>query len=172
VFAGFTDEPKLGTEIYCSNYERTIGGGTAITSYWLGSLDRKIQAACLVGNEDHSWFCSELHRVGVNTDLVKISDLNTGVTAAITLGQDREYFTNLGANVGIEDYLESPGILTGLCKAKHLHITVPLNRKLANKIISRAHASGLTVSLDIGYQPSWYARPENRDTLRELDFFL
>lgn len=172
VFAGFKDEPKLGTEIYCSDYERSIGGGAAITSYWLGALDRKVQVACLVGRDHHSWFCSEFDRVGVNTDLVKISDLNTGVTAAITLGQDREYFTNIGANAGIEEYLESPEILAALCKAKHLHLTAPLSRRLARKVIDHAHASGLTISLDVGYQPRWYADPENRETLRELDFFF
>lgn len=172
VFAGFEDEPEIGTEIYCSDYERSIGGGAAITSYWLGALDRKVQVACLVGRDHHSWFCSELDRVGVNTDLVEISDLNTGVTAAITLGQDREYFTNIGANAGIEEYLESPEILDGLCKAKHLHLTVPLSRRLARKVIGHARASGLTVSLDVGYQPRWYADSENRKTLRELDFFF
>lgn len=172
VFAGFKEEPELGTEIYASSYERSIGGGTAITSYWLGSLGRKVQVACLVGRDHHAWFCGEFDRAGVHTGLVKASDLNTGVTAAITLGQDREYFTHLGANAGIEEYLESPEILAGLCRAKHLHLTVPLHRKLARKVIGRAHASGLTVSLDVGYQPRWYADPENQDTLRELDFFF
>jgi len=172
VFAGFKDEPKLGTEIYCSDYGRSIGGGSAITSYWLGSLGRKVQVACVVGSDHHEWFCGELGRVGVNTDLVRVSELNTGVTAAITLGDDREYFTHLGANRYLEEYLDSAEVLDGLCRARHLHITIPLKRQLARKVIDHAHAAGLTVSLDVGYQPAWYADPENRKTLRELDFFF
>lgn len=172
VFAGFDAQPKLGTELYCRSYNRSIGGGAAITSFWLGSLQRSVQLACITGRDDTAWFQNEMARAGVDTGMVRSSELNTGVTAAISFGGDREYFTHLGANIALDEYLAEPDTVARLCRGRHLHVTVPLCRTVAARVIGGAHEAGMTVSLDVGYQPAWYANPENLATLREVDFFF
>ncbi|MGH2506804.1 MAG: carbohydrate kinase family protein [Ktedonobacteraceae bacterium] len=172
VFAGFDGRPALGTEIYCKNYERSVGGGAAITAYWLGTMGRHVQVACVVGHDDVQWFRDEFARAEVATGLMCSNAMNSGVTAAITLGDDREFFTNVGANEALEKYLDDDQIITRLCNSAHVHVTVPLSRRVAKRVIDRAHCAGLTVSMDIGYQPAWYSDPQNRATLHEVDFFL
>ena len=172
VFAGFDQQPAIGTEIYCKSYQRTIGGGTAITAYWLGKMGRHVQVACVVGQDDVEWFRDEFGSVGVTTDLMQASVKNTGVTAAISLDNDREYFTNLGANEELEKYLDDDRVLWRLCRSTHLHMTIPLSRDIAKRLIQFAHQSGLTVSLDVGYQPQWYCNPQNHATLQEVDFLF
>ena len=172
VFAGFDQRPALGKEIYCKSYQRSIGGGAAITSYWLGTMGRRVQVACVVGHDEVQWFRGEFGGAGVATELMCSSALNSGVTAAITLGNDREFFTHLGANMELEKYLDDDQILNRLCCGAHLHMTIPLPRTVAKRVIDRAHSAGLTVSLDVGYQPAWFGNPENRATLREVDFFF
>lgn len=172
VFAGFNRRPALGTEIYCESYQRSIGGGAAITAYWLGVLGRHVQIACVAGCDDIAWFRSEFRRAGVDSGLVQACPTNSGVTAAVTLGNDREFFTNLGANRELERYLARSDVLGRLRLARHLHVTAPLSRRVAAKLIRTAHAAGLTVSLDVGYQPDWYSDPQNRRTLHDVDLFL
>lgn len=172
VFAGFDQRPALGKEIYCKSYQRSIGGGAAITAYWLGVMGRHVQVACVVGQDEVQWFRDEFGRARVVTELMSSCASNSGVTAAITLGNDREFFTNLGANEGLEEYLDDEQILKRLCRGAHLHVTIPLSRTVAKKVIDCAHRAGLTVSLDVGYQPAWFGDSGNHATLHEVDFFF
>lgn len=172
VFAGFDQRPALGKEIYCKSYQRSIGGGAAITSYWMGTMGRRVQVACVVGHDEVQWFRDEFGRAKVGTELMCSNAMNSGVTAAITLGNDREFFTNIGANEGLEGYLDDDAILKRLCRGVHLHVTIPLPRAIAKRVIDCAHRAGMTVSLDVGYQPRWFGDSQNRATLHEVDFFF
>lgn len=172
VFAGFTELPALGTEVYGDAYSKSIGGGAAITACWLGAMGRAVQLACVVGEADLQWLRGEVERSGVNTELVGSSPDSTGVTAAIVLGGDREFFTYLGANRALERYVGEDALLSRLWTSKHLHITAPLPRRVAERLIDGAHDAGATVSLDVGYQPTWYRDPANLPTLRSVDLFF
>lgn len=172
VFAGFTQLPTLGTEVYGDAYSKTIGGGAAITACWLGAMGRPVQLACVVGEADLQWFRREVERVGVNTELVASSRDNTGVTAAIVLDGDREFFTYLGANRELERQIDEGTRLSRLCASKHLHITAPLAPSTARRLIDCAHRAGGTVSLDVGYQPAWYKDQANLPTLHGVDLFF
>lgn len=172
VFAGFSELPALGTEIYGDAYSKSIGGGAAITACWLGAMGRPVRLACVVGETDLQWFRGEVERSGVNTELVGSSADSTGVTAAIVLGGDREFFTYLGANRALEQYVGEESLLSRLWASKHLHITAPLPRGAAERLIDGAHRAGATVSLDVGYQPTWYRDPANLPTLHSVDIFF
>jgi sugar/nucleoside kinase (ribokinase family) len=172
VFAGFTALPTLGTEVYGDAYSKSIGGGAAITACWLGAMGRPVQLACVVGEADLQWFRTEVERVGVNTELVASSRDNTGVTAAIVLDGDREFFTYLGANRELERQIHEHARLSRLCASRHLHITAPLPPTTARMLIDCAHQAGGTVSLDVGYQPAWYKDQANLPTLQDVDLFF
>lgn len=172
VFAGFTSLPALGTEVYGDAYSKSIGGGAAITACWLGAMGRPVQLACVVGEADLQWLRMEVERVGVNTELVASSRDNTGVTAAIVLDGDREFFTYLGANRELERQIDQGARLSRLCASRHLHITAPLSPQTARRLIDCAHKQGGTVSLDVGYQPAWYKDQVNLPTLHDVDLFF
>lgn len=172
VFAGFDRQPALGTEIYCQQYQRSVGGGAAISAYWLATMGRRVQVACVVGMDDIQWFRAAFERAGIDFGLVQSSATNSGVTAAVTLGNDREFFTNLGANRNLTKHLEKVGTRRRVLRARHLHVTAALPRRVVGPLIRHAHDAGLTVSMDVGFQPGWYAATENQRTLHDVDIFF
>ena len=57
-------------------------------------------------------------------------------------------------------------------RASHVHFAVPLERRFAEAVLPALRSAGCTVSLDVGWQPEWYLKPENLQTCREIDYFL
>ena len=55
ILHGFKRWPTLGEEIYCDQYVREIGGGTANTACALAKLGRKTAIYGCVGSDDEVW---------------------------------------------------------------------------------------------------------------------
>ncbi len=172
VFSGFLGWPLPGEEIFTRNYLRELGGGAAITACGLGRLGRRTAAVGGVGETESAWIKQRLAEFGVVSDGLKVMPGSSGVTVSVSVLAERSFYSYAGTNELLADYLVSPEVLEQLEMASHVHFAVPLERRTAQQLLPHLKAMGCTVSLDVGWQPDWYLKPENLQTCREIDYFL
>jgi sugar/nucleoside kinase (ribokinase family) len=128
------------------------GGSAANTAAWLGSLGSPVDFVGCVGTSD-----AELHRgffrdLGVEPHLVVAPGIPTSTIVIIVDGQHRTMLTERGANAALA-VSDLPDSL--LAEASVLHLTgysLHDGPRAAGfrELIERAHAAGVTVSLNAG----------------------
>lgn len=167
--------PELGKEVLVKDLELTLGSSSAICAVGLARLGDVVTFAGVVGADVYGDFCiTALERAGIDTSLVRRrSDLKTGITVSITSARDRALVTYLGSIAALraEDLPEDI-----FADFRHFHVSAyflqsALRAGLA-ALFARAHRSGLTTSLDAGYDPTETWGQDLIDTLREVDVFL
>ena len=136
-----------------AHIERRAGGSAANTAAWLGSLGTHVDFIGRTHVADTVRHETALRNSGVTAHLLGETALPTGTIVVIVEQDDtRTMLTEKGANV-----LTSPRDVTDalLTQANHLHFTgytifsgQPLGDFAA--LIERAHARGVTVSVDPG----------------------
>ncbi len=172
VFSGLPDWPRPGEEVFTRNYIRELGGGAAITACGLGLLQRKTAVFGVVGDVEGDWIKQRLDTFGVDTTHLRKIEGSSGVTVSVSVGDERSFYSYAGTNDMLDDYLSSPEVVELLQQAAHVHFAVPLDRRQAQIVIPALKAAGCFISLDVGWQPEWYRKPENLQTCREIDYFL
>lgn len=172
VFSGLPDWPCPGEEVFTQNYLRELGGGAAITACGLGLLQRRTAVFGIVGDVEGEWIKQRLESFNVDTSNLKQIEGSSGVTVSVSVGDERSFYSYAGTNNMLDDYLSSPEIVELLQQAAHVHFAVPLDRLRAQVVIPALKAAGCSISLDVGWQPDWYRKPENLQTCREIDYFL
>lgn len=171
VFSGFERWPEPGEEHFTNDYVREVGGGAAITSSALALLGRRVALFAVAGEEDH-WLAQRLRSFGVHLDGLRTTPGGTAVSVSISTRTDRSFLTWPGANRALPVYLRQPAMQARLANARHVHLAMPIERRLATELFPVLRAAGCTLSLDVGHQPRWLADEENRRTCCEVDFFL
>ena len=172
VFSGLLNWPCPGEEVFTRNYLRELGGGAAITACGLGLLGRSTAVFGVVGEIEAAWIKQRLREFGVDPDSLKQVEGSSGVTVSVSVLDDRSFYSYAGSNELLDEYLSSTDIIGQLQQAKHVHFAVPLARQVAELVLPVLRSAGCTVSLDVGWQPEWYLKPENLQTCREIDYFL
>jgi sugar/nucleoside kinase (ribokinase family) len=172
IFSGLKTWPKPGEEVFTRQYLRELGGGAAITASGLARLGRKTAVFGVIGSAEASWITNRLRRYGVETGTLKIVEAETGVTVSLSKDEERTFFSYLGSNALLEEYLLAPEVLVRLREAAHVHVAVPLQRGVAERLLPELKRAGCTLSLDPGWQPRWYLDPQNLRTCKEVDYFL
>jgi sugar/nucleoside kinase (ribokinase family) len=172
IFTGFTAWPQPGEESFAGHYHREIGGGAANTACALGRLGRSINLIGAIGASDAEWFEERLLDFGVGSNGIVKTKGSTGVTASVSLLNDRSFFTYIGENGRLVDILRSETILESLKSARHVHFALPLDHGLAQSLLPGLRAAGCTTSLDVGFQPAWYSSASTLNTCRAIDYFL
>jgi len=172
VFIGFSGWPQPGEEAFARQYYREIGGGATNTACALGRLGRIVKLIGVIGAADAVWFQRRLAEFGVASDGIAITEGNTGVTASVSLRDDRSFFTYLGENEKLMGMLCSDTVLSSLSRARHVHFAMPIDHALAGEMLSSLRSAGCTTSLDVGFQRSWLTSPSALDTCRAADYFL
>ena len=172
VFSGLPDWPCPGEEVFTQNYLRELGGGAAITACGLGLLQRRTAVFGIVGDVEGEWIKQRLESFNVDTSNLKQIEGSSGVTVSVSVGDERSFYSYAGTNNMLDDYLSSADIVAQLQQAAHVHFAVPLDRLQAQVVIPALKAAGCSISLDVGWQPDWYRKPENLQTCREIDYFL
>jgi sugar/nucleoside kinase (ribokinase family) len=172
IFTGFPAWPQPGEEAFARQYHREIGGGAANTACALGRLERTVDLIGIIGASDTDWFETRLMEFGVSSNGIHRAAGNTGVTASVSMVDDRSFFTYTGANEQLMDMLHSTAMLTSLTRARHVHFALPLDRELARNLLPALRDAGCTTSLDVGFQRTWLTSPTNLDTCRAIDYFL
>ena len=154
------------------NYHREIGGGAANTACALGRLGRSVNLIGAIGASDGEWFEERLLEFGVASHGILRTKGSTGVTASVSLLNDRSFFTYLGENSRLMDILRSETIFDSLKSARHVHFALPVDHGLAAVLLPALQAAGCTTSLDVGFQPAWLSSSATLDTCRATDYFL
>lgn len=172
IFTGFSTWPQPGEEAFARDYHREIGGGAANTACALGRLGRTVNLIGAIGASDADWFEERLLEFGVASQGIRRTKGSTGVTASVSLLNDRSFFTYVGENDKLMDILRSDTILDSLKCARHVHFALPLDHGLAATLLSTLRASGCSTSLDVGFHPAWLSSPATLDTCRATDYFL
>ncbi|MCI6907566.1 MAG: carbohydrate kinase family protein [Eubacteriales bacterium] len=155
--AGLPSMPKLGREILAENAYRTLGGSTVNTAVGLARLGLRSGFVGKVGRDDDGAFLIRtLEGFGVDASHMRTDDhAPTGITVSLATAGDRAMATCLGA-IGTLTAAEIPDEL--LASARHLHVAgyflQTALRPSLPALFDRAHALGLTVSLDTGWDDS------------------
>lgn len=172
VFTGFGQWPKPGEEVFTNEYVQEIGGGAAITACALGQLGRSVGVFGVIGKQEMQWVRERLSAFHVDCRGLHSSDTGTGVTVSVSTHADRSFFTYVGANSGLEEYLSEGAMLRILRSARHVHLAFPASAPLAAVLLDTLQGAGCTTSLDVGHQVRWLLDPANRTTCSRVDFLL
>jgi ribokinase len=172
ILHGFAHWPTLGEEIYCDQYVREIGGGTANTACALAKLGRKTAIFGCVGTDDAAWINARLADFGVVADGLLTFEGPSGVTVGVSTAEDRTFFTFPGANRRLPELLRSGVFHKALAEARHVHFACPISWEIAAELFPELHAAGCTLSLDAGWHPEWLRAPETARLLEMVDWFF
>lgn len=173
VFTGFERWPAPGEEVTTDAYAREVGGGAATTACGLARLERKVNLIGTIGENDAAWVGQRLSGFGVGLTGLHLSpDGATGLTVSVSTQGDRSFFTHVGVNKNLSALLTATETLPHLTCARHVHFALPLERHVAQYLLPRLKAAGVTTSIDVGFQPQWLSDAGNSLTLAEVDHFL
>lgn len=154
----------------------TMGSSSAITACGAAALGTRTALVSVRGDDTFGRFLdAELQRLGVGTRLVRVDgSAPTGVSTHLTRPDgDRAILTSLGSIGRVTAADASDDILRS---ARHLHIgSYFLQTDLwpdARSLFARAHALGLTTSLDGNFDPEEEWDRGVLDALAEVDVFF
>ena len=176
IVSGLEGFPALGQEILARGLQVVLGSSSAICAAGLARLGARVDFLGRVGVDDYGTFVvGELDRLGVGTgQVIRDPVVRTGVTISLTYPQDRALITYPGCipRLTVEDIDFSI-----LHRYRHLHVgSYFLQTGLQPGLpvlFRRARQVGLTVSLDVGYDPKERWGGEDLLTLLEqVDVFL
>jgi sugar/nucleoside kinase (ribokinase family) len=135
----------------------TVGGSAAITACAASRLGLRTALAGVVGDDSGGRFMiDELARRGVDVGAVAVrEDLATGLTVALTRGDDRAIVTYPGCIAALEAGMIDAALVNA---ARHVHASAYfLQPRLApglRGLFEAARASGATTSLDLNWDPA------------------
>jgi sugar/nucleoside kinase (ribokinase family) len=156
IVSGLDTLPKLGREIIAADQQTVLGSSSAICASGLARLGAEVDFLGKVGDDYLGDFVTEeLHQLGVGTrHVVRDSAARTGITISLTYAKDRALVTYLGSIAA----LRSTDIQTSILKDyDHMHVgSYFLQKGLQpglQDLFDIAHRTGLTTSLDTGWDP-------------------
>lgn len=172
---GLQQAPVFGKEIISNSYEELAGSSTGNTICTAASLGLKTAVFSKLGKDRFGdIMLRALERYGVETGFIDISDkYRTGVTLSLSNDRDRAMITYFGDTINAFDAKDIP---LEKAKARHLHMpSFYLNPSIQPGLAAayeKAHALGMTTSLDAGWDESgnWHAYLD--DVLKHTDFFF
>ena len=156
IVSGMVALPALGKEILASGFHLVLGSSSAICAAGLARLGLEVDFLGKVGTDTYGDFSTgQLRALGVGTDhVIHDGGVQTGVTVSLAYPDDRALITYMGciSDLRLDDVDVS--ILPGY---RHLHVgSYFLQRGLQPglaELFRQARRAGLTVSLDVGFDP-------------------
>lgn len=169
IFTDLPEMPSLGTEIFAGNFTIAVGG-SAIIAVGLRRLGAKVGLIADLGNDPMSRLAVQLlDDLGVDQTLIRQHDHPLPqITVALSFPEDRAFITRF-------ERPEAPIDLAPILaehQARHLHISSFLAAFDAPNAPALAHAAGMTISMDPGWDEAALRDPRLIDMVRELDYFL
>ncbi|WP_152391815.1 carbohydrate kinase family protein [Paenibacillus guangzhouensis] len=174
VVVGCNALPLPGQEIFVEDMSLHVGGGAAIFGLTLAKLGKAVAFKGVVGQDYYGQYVlDQFRQAGIDTSYVKRSDLGaTGLSIAINPERDRSFISYAGTNAELQI---DPFIDLDAVPARHVHLTGyrgSRNHTQFMRIVRRLKESGVTVSLDVGWDDTgeWY--PGVFDLMEEIDVFF
>ncbi|WP_233147128.1 carbohydrate kinase family protein [Paenibacillus selenitireducens] len=160
VIVGCNQLPLPGQEIFVRDMNLHVGGGAALFSITLAKLGKKLAFKGIVGTDYYGQYILEqFYQCGIDTSFIERSDRNkTGISIAINPENDRSFISYAGTNAELQ--VEHVAI-EDLMPSHHVHLTGykgSANHAAYMKIAQKLNQSGITVSLDVGWDDTgeWY----------------
>jgi sugar/nucleoside kinase (ribokinase family) len=167
--------PTPGKEVIVEDVVLTLGSASAICAMGLAKLGTPVAFLGKVGTDPWGEFCLDAMRAA-GIDVARVSGdprIKTGVTVSITSPRDRALVSYLGSIRALRGEDVPDAALRGF---DHLHVSSYFLqeglRPALKALFARAHAAGLTTSLDPGFDPSERWGTDIVDTLAETDVFF
>jgi len=167
--------PEVGKEVFSRDMTLTLGSSSAIFANNLSVLGTNVSFIGRIGNDNFGdLVVSSLKKSGVDIlNLIDTPDNYTGITVAMSYGDDRAMVTYPGAmsDLKVTDISDER-----LNEAKHLHVSsIFLQEGLlpdVHILFRRAKSLGLTTSLDPQWDPSENWDVDLEALLPYVDVFL
>lgn len=175
IMRGLKQAPEFGREILCDGYQELAGSSTGNTICTAANLGLKAAVFSRLGRDRFGDIVlAALKRYGVETRFIDIADhYQTGVTVSMSNDRDRAMVTYFGDTINAFAAEEIPFAESG---ARHLHMpSFYLNPRVQPglaAVYEKAHALGMTTSLDAGWDESGKWHDHLDDVLRHTDFFF
>ena len=167
-------EPEIGKEKFAKDMTVTLGSSTAIFAANAAALGSKVCFVGLVGRDSFGdLVCSSLAAKGVQTRFISKGDTPTGATICMNYGEDRANLTYQGSMdvMGFEDI--DPEVFES---AGHIHLSSLFMQsgllRDIDKILDKAAAKGITVSLDTQWDPMETWKMDYAAVLPKVTVFL
>ena len=167
--------PIPGKEVLVDDVVMTLGSASAICAMGLARLRTPVAFLGKVGTDPWGDFCLDVMReAGIDVSRVAgDAKLKTGVTVSITSPHDRALVSYLGSIRALRADDVPSSAFEGF---DHLHVSSYFLqeglRPGLRGLFARAHAAGLTTSLDPGFDPSERWEADIVSTLAETDLFF
>lgn len=176
IVSGLPSLPVLGKELLANDFHVVLGSSSAICAAGLARLGLKVDYLGKVGADHYGDFViEELRALGMGTEhVIHDSSVQTGMAISLTYPNDRALITYMGS---IPDLRLDDVDVSILQSYDHLHVgSYFLQRGLQPglaELFRQARRAGLTVSLDMGFDPYEEWGDEHLMTvLRLVDIFL
>jgi sugar/nucleoside kinase (ribokinase family) len=167
--------PVPGKEVLVEDFVMTLGSASAICAMGLARLGDPVSFVGKVGADPWGAYCVDtMAAAGIDvTRIARNPALKTGVTVSITSARDRALVSFIGAIGALRAADVADDAFAG---AGHLHVSSYFLQEAlrpgCRALFARAHAAGLTTSLDPGFDPSERWDGDLRETLAEVDLFF
>jgi sugar/nucleoside kinase (ribokinase family) len=167
--------PIPGKEVLVDDVVLTLGSASAICAMGLARLGTPVAFLGKVGTDPWGEFCLDvMGAAGIDVSRVAgDAKLKTGLTVSITSPHDRALVSHLGSIRALRADDVPASALAGF---DHLHVSSYFLqeglRPGLRGLFARAHAAGLTTSLDPGFDPSERWEADIVSTLAETDLFF
>lgn len=175
VLQNYSSFPTPGKEVLVERASLTLGSASAICAAGLARLGNEVAFAGKLGCD--AWgdlVLARLNELSIDVSrILRSCDLTTGITVSVSSAADRALITYLGSSeaLRVSDVQEA-----WLASSDHLHVSsFYLQRSLRpdlKSLFARAHALGLTTSLDPGCDPLEVWGGDLLDVLTEVDLFF
>jgi sugar/nucleoside kinase (ribokinase family) len=167
--------PTPGKEVLVDDVVLTLGSASAICAMGLARLGTPVAFLGKVGTDPWGEFCLDVMRAAA-IDVSRVmaeATIKTGVTVSVTSPRDRALVSYLGSIRALRAEDVPDGAFRGF---DHLHVSSYFLqeglRPGIRGLFARAHADGLTTSLDPGFDPSERWESDIVATLAETDLFF
>ncbi len=167
--------PAPGREVLADDFIVTPGSSSMICAMGLARLGNPVSFHGKLGADSWGEYCLRaLGEAGIEIgSIVPDVALKTGVTASLSTPADRALVTYPGAIAALHADEVDQHLLAA---ADHLHVSSyylqTALRPGCRELFARAHAAGLSTSLDPGFDPAQAWGLDLLDTLHEVDLFL
>lgn len=169
IFTDLPGMPALGTEIFAGDLTASVGG-SAIVAAVLHNLGVRVGLIAELGSDPFSDVLRRLlDELGLDRSLIREHPHPLPqVTAALSFAHDRAFVTRFQRPAAPPDL----AAILYAHPAKHLHVCSFLAALETPDACAIAHAAGMTVSMDPGWDEAALRDPRLAAMIADLDLFM